>query len=106
NARGPACQCLFAEFMSIQAGLASHPAGSLVPRQFGKLSRHSRFGHKRVSYIDEEFKSYGELIIQQARGDEHALRVAGIDVAMADGAFCKTAVVTLGDQGLFPFADR
>jgi hypothetical protein len=39
-----------------------------------------------VSYINEKLKRYRELVIHQAGGDEHALRVSHGHIAMADGA--------------------
>src|SRR5215472_17098408 len=95
---------LLAELKSIQAGFAAHPAGRLFPHQIGEFGRGAGFLDKSVSHVDVELKGDGELVIQQASGDEYALRVPGINVAMTDGLVFQGVIEAFGNQSLVTLA--
>ncbi len=49
--------------------------------------------------VDEEFEGEGEAVTEKAGGDEDALDVAEVDVAMADGVVGEVGGVGGGDHG-------
>src|SRR5258708_33034453 len=102
---GAAGQGLLAKLKGVKAGFTAGVAGSLRPYQVGKFIGDSGVLHKGVSHIDVKLKGNGEPLIQQPRGNKHALRIARIDVAMADGSLRRRAVKAFGNQRLVAFAD-
>src|SRR5208282_2086123 len=52
-----------------------------------------------MAYVDVELEGYGKFVVHQAGGDEDALGVAEIQVAMANGIVTESNVVTIGNDG-------
>ncbi|MGO9087085.1 MAG: hypothetical protein ACLQBK_17840 [Candidatus Sulfotelmatobacter sp.] len=94
----------FARLPGIERSFAAHARFHLAPGQLAELARDSRFPHQRVADIDIELEGHGELVIHQAGRNEHALRTAQVQVAMADGIIAEGNVVTVGDQGFVALA--
>src|ERR1700739_4465222 len=91
--------------MRVKAGFTADIALRLRPHQFPELRRHAGFIHERVAYIDVKLKSNGEAFIEQAGGDEDALRVARINIAMAGGSLRRRAVKVLCDESFVTIAN-
>src|SRR5579871_1258254 len=58
-----------------------------------------------MTYIDIKLKRNGEPFIEQPGGDKDALRVAGIDIAMADRSLWRRTVKAFCDQRFVPIAN-
>ena len=56
---------------------------------------------QRVADVDVELEGDRKFVVHQARGDEDALRVAEVQVAMADRVVAERDVVAVGDHGFF-----
>jgi len=52
-----------------------------------------------------KLECHRELVVHQAGRDEHALRIAEVEVAVADGVVAQRDVVALGDERLITLAD-
>ena len=59
-----------------------------------------------MAHVDVELKSDRELVVHQPGGDEHALRIAQLDIAMADGVVAEGNVVAVGDHGVVALVHR
>jgi hypothetical protein len=53
-----------------------------------------------VADIDVELESHGKFVVHQAGGDEDALGIAEIEVAMANGVVAEGHIIAIGDDGL------
>ena len=91
---------------------ASHASREVSPRtptsawlqtSLAEFLRNAGALDQGVSDIDVELKRHGELVVHQAGGDEHALGVAQIQVAMADCVIAESDVVAVGDDGVVPW---
>src|ERR1700743_1129434 len=91
--------------MRVETGFTADVAYNLRPRQFAELRRNAGFIDKRMAYVDIKLKGNGKALIQQLRGDKDALRIAGFNVAVTDGAFYERAVKVLGHQGFVAVTD-
>ena len=56
--------------------------------------------------VDEKFERHRELVVHQARGDEDALGIAQVQIAMADCVVAEGYVIAVGDKGLIAVTDR
>ena len=59
-----------------------------------------------MAHVDVELECDRELIVHQPGGDEHALRIAQLDIAMADGVVAEGNVVAVGDHGVVALVHR
>ncbi len=50
---------------------------------------HAHCLNEMMAGVDEEFEGKGEAVLHQAGGDEDALRVAELEVAVADGSVAR-----------------
>ena len=71
----------------------------LLPDQIGERLRYAGLLHHGVAHVDVELKGHGELVVHQAGGNEYALRVAQIEIAMADRVVAQRHVIAVGDHG-------
>ena len=94
----------FARFPGIQGSFASHPGLHLPPGQIRKRLRHPGALHNGMAHIDVELESDRELVIHQPRGDEHALRVAQVQVAVTNGVVAECDVVPIGNYSIVALA--
>src|SRR5581483_10499611 len=90
---GPAAGCDLARLPGINAGFAAYTALHLFPRQVGKSLGNAGLIHERMRHVDVELKRDGELVVHQPGGDEHALRVAQVEIAVADRVIAQPHIV-------------
>ena len=53
-----------------------------------------------MPHVDVELEGDRELVVHQPGGDEHALRIAQIEIAMANRIVAKRNVIAIGDHGV------
>ncbi len=93
----------------------SHASSEVSPRASASTCFHTRSAERLrhshlldygVSHVDVELKCDRELIVHQAGGNEHALRIAQLEIAMADGVVAEGNVVAVGDHGFVALVHR
>src|SRR5215469_1325785 len=95
----------FAGFEGIERCFPADAGFDLAPGQFTEIVRDTGALDQRVSDVDVELEGDGKLVVHQAGGDEDALRIAKIQVAMADRIVAESDVVPIGDQRVIALAD-
>src|ERR1035441_2555240 len=83
---------------------ASHASREGSPRTPASPCLHSRALDQRVTDVDIELKRHRKLVVHQSRRDEHALRVAQVQVAVANRVVAEGHVITIGDDRLVALA--
>jgi len=74
----------------------------LLPGQVGEILGHARAFDQRVPDVDVELERHRKFVVHQTRRDEDALRIAEIQVAMANRVVAERNVVAVGNHRLFP----
>ena len=59
-----------------------------------------------MRHVGVELKGYGKLVIENASGDEYALRIARINITMANRLVAQGTVIALGNQRFISVAHR
>src|SRR5579862_5829527 len=59
-----------------------------------------------MSHIDEEFKCDGELVVHEPRGDEHALGVSKLQIAMTNSMVTKSDIIPIRDNRIVALVYR
>src|ERR1700722_10200673 len=90
-----------AGFPGVERGFTSDSGLDLLPGEVGESLRDAGAFYESVSYVDVELECDGKFVFHQAGRDEDALRVAQIQVAMADCVVTEDYVVTIGDDRFF-----
>src|SRR5438445_351282 len=83
-----------------------HPRFYLLPDHIGERLGNPRALNHRVADIDIKLKRDRKLVIHQTCGDEDALRIAKVKVAMAHSVIAEGNIVAVGNQGFLPLANR
>src|SRR5579862_5050827 len=100
------CRGQFAGLPGVERRFPFDSGFDLAPCQFAEIMRNTGSLDQRVPDVDIKLEGDGKLVVHQPRRDEHALRVAKIQVAMADGVVAQCDVVAVGDQRVVALAHR
>ncbi len=84
----------------VERSFAAHTGLHLLPGQVGEILGYSCAFDQRVSDVDIELERDGKFVVHQAGRDEDALRIAEIQVAMANRIVAEGNVVAVGNYGV------
>src|SRR5208337_4969738 len=103
---GTVCGGKLARLPGVERSFSAHTGFHLLPGQVSEMLRHTGAFDQGVPDVDVELEGHRKLVFHQAGGDEDALRISQVQVAMANRIVAEGNVVAVGNDGVVALSDR